>query len=400
MMARTAQKVTFQIAGVWMFLRILTSLAAAAFSWLKPITALEIQIPVWPPAQNLPAWLERVLVAPWARYDAIWFEHILTQGYKAGDGSTSFHPLFIWLSYPLYRLGVGASVSLMIMSTLATLAFLVLFYRLARLDLEPATAWSALLLMATFPVAFILFAPYTESLFLVWATATLFSIRREWWGRAALFSFLAALSRQQGLFLALPLAWGVGEASRKSLQGGSRHWWAWLAPVAAPAGLAAWAVYRIGYLHEGKLDFSNIQGLIYSALLSPSADKIIAGQAFRWPWEAFAIAVSKAIHTPELNVFVNLALGIGFLIAFVIVWRYLHGGDRLYCLAIIVVSFCATTGEYAYASLPRHLFLATPVFIGLAAALQKWRYKPVLLACQTLGLIFLIYIYVLNGWIP
>jgi hypothetical protein len=80
MMTRTAQKITFQIAGVWLFLRILTSLAAAAFSWLKPITALEKQIPAWPPAQNLPAWLERVLVAPWARYDAVWFEHILVQG--------------------------------------------------------------------------------------------------------------------------------------------------------------------------------------------------------------------------------------------------------------------------------------------------------------------------------
>jgi hypothetical protein len=140
--------------------------------------------------------------------------------------------------------------------------------------------------------------------------------------------------------------------------------------------------------------------LIYSAFLSPSADKIIAGQAFHWPWDAFAIAVSKAIYAPELNVYVNLILGIGFLIAFIVAWKYLHIADRLYCLAVIVVSFCVTTGQYAYVSLPRHLFLATPVFIGLAAALQKWRYKRILLACQALGLVFLIYIYVLNGWIP
>jgi hypothetical protein len=173
-----------------------------------------------------------------------------------------------------------------------------------------------------------------------------------------------------------------------------------LAPLAAPAGLAAWSFYRISYLHEGKLDFSNIQGMIYSALLSPSAKKVIAGQAFRWPWQAFMVAVSKAIHTPELNVFVNLALGIGFLIAFIVAWRYMNIGDRLFSIAIILVSFSVTTGQYAYAGLPRHLFLATPVFIGLAAALQKWRYKPILLACQALGLIFLIYIYVLNGWIP
>ena len=383
-----------------MFLRFLTSLAAAAFSSLKPITSLEKQIPVWPPAQNFPAWLERILVAPWARYDAVWFEQILRRGYIAGDGSTSFHPLYIWLSTPLYRLGVDASVSLLVTSSLATLAFLGIYYRLARLDLEPATVWNALLLMVTFPVAFILFAPYTESLFLLSATAALYSIRRERWGLAALFSFLAALSRQQGIFLALPLAWGVWEASRKSLQGLKKVWPAWLAPLAAPAGLGAWSIYRIVYLHEGKLDFSNIQGMIYSTLLSPSADKVIAGQAIRWPWDAFMIAISKAIHSPELNVFVNLALGIGFLIAFALSWRNLHISDRLYSLAIIAISFSYTTGQYAYAGLPRHLFLATPVFIGLAATLQKCRYKQILLACQTLGLIFLIYIYVLNGWIP
>ena len=399
-MAKATQKTILQICGVWLFWRFLTSLAAAAFSVLKPITALEKQLLVWPPAQNFPAWLERVLVAPWARYDAVWFEQILTQGYIAGNGSTSFHPLYIWMSYPLYRLGVDASASLLIMSSLAALAFMGIFYRLARLELEPATAWMALLLMATFPVAFILFAPYTESLFLVWATAALYCIRRESWGLAALFSFLAALSRQQGIFLALPMAWGVWQASRKSLQGASKVGWAWLAPLAAPAGLAAWGYYRIGYLHEGKLDFSNIQGMIYSALLSPSANKVIAGQSVRWPWEAFMIAVTKAIHTPELNVFVNLALGIGFLIAFIVSWRYLNIGDRLYASAIILVSFSVTTGQYAYVSLPRHLFLATPVFIGLAAALQRFRYKPILLAAQSLGLILLIYFYVLNGWIP
>jgi Gpi18-like mannosyltransferase len=280
------------------------------------------------------------------------------------------------------------------------LALLGVFYQLARLDHDPATAWIALLLLTTFPVAFILFAPYTESLFLLWAAATFYSIRRERWGLAALFSFLAALTRQQGIFLALPIAWGIWETSKKSNHEIRRIWFAWLAPLAAPAGLGIWGIYRIGYLHEGSLDFSNIQRLIYSALLSPSADKVIAGQAFRWPWDAFIVAISNAIHAPELNVFINLGLGIGFLIAFIFAWRYLKIADRLYSLAIIVISFSVTTGQYTYVSLPRHLFLAFPVFIGLAEALQKSRQKQFLLACQTLGLIFLIYAYVLNGWIP
>jgi hypothetical protein len=399
-MEKATRKTIFQIVGVWLFMRCLTSLVAAAASFLRPITLIEKQISLWPPSQNFPAWLNRALVAPWARYDAVWFEQILTGGYVAGDGSTSFHPLYIWLSYPLYRLGLDAPLSLLITSTLASMVFLGIFYRLARLDHEPTTAWIALLLLVTFPVAFILFAPYTESLFLLWTAAALYSIRRERWGLAGLFTFLAALTRQQGIFLALPLAWGVWEASGKSLHGVRRIWCAWLTLLAAPAGLMAWGIYRIGYLHEGSLNFSNIQGFIYSALLSSSADKVIAGQAFRWPWDAFIVAISKVIHAPEISVFINLALGISFLIAFIIAWRYLTIGDRLYSLAIIVISFSVTTGQYAYVSLPRHLFLALPVFIGLAVALQKSRQRVLVLACQILGLIFLIYGYVLTGWIP
>jgi hypothetical protein len=399
-LGNTSRKKIIQIFGIWLFLRFLTSLAAAAFSILNPLTLIEKRIPLWPPARDLSAWLYRVLVAPWARYDADWFHRILTTGYMTGDGTTSFHPLYPWLSYPLYRLGLDPNLSLLITSTLAALVLMGIFYRLARLEHEPSTAWVALVLLATFPVAFILFAPYTESLFLLWAVMAFFSMRKQRWVLAALFSFLAALTRQQGLFLALPLAWAAWEASGKTLKGAGRIWYAWLTPLASPAGLVTWAIYRIGWLHEGKLDFSNIQGFIYSAFLSPSADKVVVGQAFRWPWDAIMMAISKAIHAPELNVFVNLSLGIGFLIAFIIAWKHINIGDRLYSLAIIAVSFCVTTGEIAYISLPRHLFLAFPVFIGMAESLQKPRQRQILFAIQILVMLFLVFCFVDNYWIP
>jgi hypothetical protein len=381
-------------------LRFLTSLAAAAFSSLRPITPIEKQIALLPPAQNFIIWLHRVFVSPWTRYDAVWFWQILTRGYVAGDGSTSFHPLYLWLSYPLYRLGLDASLSLLITSSLATLAFLGIFYLYARLDHKSTTAWTALLLLATFPLAFILYAPYTESLFLLFAVSALYTIRRKQWGQAALFSFLATLTRQQGIFLSIPLVWEIWQASKKSLHAIGKTWTNWLAPLAAPLVLVAWGTYRIGFLHEKSLDLSSFQGLIYSAFLSPSANKVIADQAFRWPWDALILAFSKVIHTPDLSGFINLTLGIGFLIAFFLAWKHLMDAERIYCLVIILVSFSVTTGQYAYVSLPRHLFLAFPVFIGLAEALQKIQSKIFLIACQTIGYIFLIYCCVLNGWIP
>lgn len=399
-MDRDARKITFQIIGTWLFLRSLTGLIVAVISPLYPETAIEKNIALWPPAQDVLAWLNRVLVAPWNRWDANIFERILTRGYVAWDGTTSFNPLYPWTSWPLYRLGLDPILSLLITSSLAGLALFWIFSRLAALDLEPATAWTALLLLATFPAAFILFAPYSESLFLLWTALALYSMRRGRWGTVALSGFLAALTRQQGIFLALPIAWWAWEASGRSLRGVKKAWRAWLTTLAAPFGLLAWGIYRIGYLHEGGLDFSSLQGLIYSALLSPSANAIVPGQAFRWPWEAFGLVVSRAIHRPEINVIVNLTLGIGFVVAFIVGWRHLNIADRLYSLTIILVSFSVTTVDYSYISLPRHLLLALPVFTGLAAALRKPWQKQALIAAGIAGGMFLLVLYDFKQLIP
>ena len=399
-MKKFSRAILVQLLGAWLFLRCLTSLVVAAFSPLYPFTPLEKSMALWPPAPDILAWLERVLVAPWLRWDAVWFTRILVHGYRPWDGTTSFLPLFPWLSWPLYRLGLDPTFSLLVTGSLAAMLLFLVFYRLASLDLPPASAWTALLLFVTFPLAFILFAPYSESLFLLWTAAALYTMRGRRWGLAALFSFLAAITRQQGLFLALPLAWWAWEASGRSLGGVKRTWRAWAATLAAPAGLAAWAIYRIAVLHEGRLDFSNPQGLIYSALLSPSASIVVKGQAFAWPWNAFAVAVSKAIHTPEINVFVNLTLGVLFVAAFAAAWKHLHIAERIYSLAIILVSFSVTTGDYAYISLPRHLLLALPVFIGLAAALKKSWQRKTLIAIQIIGAMFLLVLYVFIQLIP
>ena len=397
---RRTQKTAFLIFGVWLFLRCLTSLAAAGFSSLDPVTTIEKNLVVWPPAQDFPAWLNRVFVAPWVRWDANWFKKILTIGYTAGNGTTSFHPLYPLLSWPLYRLGLDPTLSLLITSTVAALAFFAVFYLLAALEVGPDTARTALLLLAAFPIAFILFAPYSESLFLLWTALALYSMRTGRWELAAIFSFLAALTRQQGIFLALPMAWWAWEASEKNLHGIKKAWRAWLTTLAAPGGLVAFSVYRIGYLHEGSFNFYNPQGLIYSFLLSPSANAVIPGQAIRWPWEAFALVISRAIHRPEINVIFNLILGIGFLFAFIIAWKYLNIPDRLYSLAIILISLSATTIDLAYVSLPRHLFLAIPVFIGLAAALRKPWQKLLLISLQIPVMLFLLLICVFVQWIP
>jgi hypothetical protein len=385
----------------WGFLRIFLSAVAALFSQLRPPTSIEQQIAIWPPIAEIGLWLNRVILAPWLRWDAVWYVIILTTGYQAENGSTSFHPLYIWLSKPFYLFGFDPV--LMLTSSIAGLGLFWMFYKLASIDLSPERSRIALLLLVTFPISFILFAPYTESTFIFFTVLALYQLRERRWLWVALAVMLASLARQQGIFLILPMLWYVWEDYKTSLIGLLKAWRIWLALISAPMGLVIWAIYRLGYLHEGTLDVHNLQGFIYSALLSPSAKKIIPDQVLMWPWEALTNAVFKIADTMQIQGMINLSLGLGFILLFALAWKHMNPADRLYSLAVTLVSFSLSIGStstYVYMSLPRHLLPAVPVFIGLAGSLKKaWQQRAVI-GVQFSLQVFALMLYVFQTWIP
>jgi len=386
---------------VWLSFRLLNSVIAALFSSLYPVLPIEKDLMVWPPATNLGFWLYRVLLSPWLRWDAKHYVSLLEQGYVAGDGSTSFHPLYILFSKPFYLLRIDPLLSLLVISSLAALVFFCIFYKLAQIDLDTEKRKLALILLATFPLSLILFAPYTESLFLVFAAVALYEMRQRNWLLTALAIFLASLTRQQGVFLIFPVLWYIWEDSGRSLTGLAKIRYAWLAAIAAPSGLLIWAAYRIGYLHEGGLDYGNWQGFIYSALLSPSAKIIYSAQSFMLPWDVFLISTPRLFHSPDIQDLMTYAIGMAFVVLFVIAWKPLSIADRIYCVAIILISFSISSGPIRiYLSLPRHLMLAFPVFIGLAAALEKPWQRATIIGIQFFLQVFMLFLYVGHFWIP
>jgi len=389
------------ILALWLGLRLYTSLGAALFSAFRPITPVELNTPIWPPAADLGLWLNRLLLAPWLRWDAVWYRAIVVDGMLAGNGSTNFHPLYPILSTPLFWLGVDPLLSLMLTSTLAALGFFWIFQRFAGLDLPGEQSSMALILLATFPVALILFAPYPEGVFLFFSVLTLYEMRRQRWLAAALAAATASLARQQGIVLMLPMLWQAWEDSGRTVHGALKAWRGWLAALAAPAGLLLWAAVRIGYLHEGFLDTRTWQGFFYSVLLSPSSKAVVPDQALMWPWDAFAAVLPRLMHAPDVEDIMSVGLGIAFVALLVLAWRYMRPGDRIYSLAITLVSFSYFTGVgRVYLGLPRHLLLAAPVFVGLAAALQNRWQRVALIGVQLLLQVFMLFLYVTKAWIP
>jgi hypothetical protein len=326
---------------------------------------------------------------------------ILSEGYQSGNGADAFHPLYPWLAWPLTRLGLDPLLGLMLVGNLSTLAFLLLFERMAAFDSAPAQAENASLLLLSFPVAFILFAPYNEGLFLLLAGLTLLWARCHRWWCAGVTGALAVLTRQQGLFLVLPFAWELWESHQGNVSRLLRAWRCWLALGLIPLGFGLWVLYRAVVVGGNQLNFSSISDLVCSIFISPSAWQAEDSHAVTWPWHGLRLALVHLWNKPDLDLAINLVLSAAFVCATLLAWRQLRASYRLYVLAILASSFSYYAGTlHPYMGLPRHLFLAFPVFIGLEQiARSSWR-RLLWVGSGFAGSFFLLFLYVLKGWIP
>jgi len=129
--------------------------------------------------------------------------------------------------------------------------------------------------------------------------------------------------------------------------------------------------------------------------------KVVPTQAFLWPWQALALALMRLWQAPDRELSVNLVLSLGFLLAVIFSWRRLRLSYRLYVLAITLISFSYHTGMlHPYMGLPRHLFLAFPVFIGLAPLIRHHWQRLLIAGSGFAGILFLVFLFGLRGWVP
>lgn len=391
----------WQTAWLWLGFRLLMSLWAALCSALFPLTEPERMFVLWPPSAPLGAWLERVLLLPWQRWDTGAYLAIVRQGYRADDGTAQFHPLLAWLASPLAWLGASPLLALMLVSGLAGLALLLAFERLARLDLAPGQAGLATLLLCSAPAAFILWAPYTEALCLLWSVLCLLWARQGRWWPAGLAGALAVLTRQQGIFLLLPLAWELWEAAGRDWRRALARWRDWLALALPPAGLLFWLGYRAVALGDLRANYSDPQALIFSVLISPSSSKVVPMQAFLWPWQALGMALSNMLSHPNADLAIDLGMAAWFMVLVALAWPRLRASYRIYVAAIVLVSFAYYTGPiHPYMGLPRHLLLAFPVFVGLAPRLRPRSARLATVGLGLVGGLFLLLLYIGMIWVP
>ena len=145
------------------------------------------------------------LVAPAARWDAVWYLAIANDGYTEPARAAFFplYPLLVAAAQLVTGSGVVAGLAV---SLAALLVALTVLHRLAVLELGAPAAATAVVLVAVFPGAYCFSAVYSESVYLALSVAAIYAARVDRWAWAGILGMLAATSRSAGVVLVVPLA--------------------------------------------------------------------------------------------------------------------------------------------------------------------------------------------------
>ena len=107
--------------------------------------------------------LKILLTEPWFSYDTYYYFRIVAVGYEVGEITSIYHPLYPWLSTLAATLVRSPIAGLVIVSSIAGLGLTLVFYRLARLDVDHNSAWTATALLLCWPAAVSIFLPLHRS---------------------------------------------------------------------------------------------------------------------------------------------------------------------------------------------------------------------------------------------
>jgi len=175
-----------------------------------------------------------LLLASSARWDASWYLQIAHSGYGGDLARTAFFPLYPLLIHVVAWVVRSPVIAGALISLVAFAVALTLLHRLVRLDHSPRIAQVTVMLMAFFPMALFFSAVYTESLFLALSLATILNARQGRWVWAGVLGMLAALTRDGGVLLIVPVVLLMLYGPRAD---GER--WRWVRSGAAAGGPAA-----------------------------------------------------------------------------------------------------------------------------------------------------------------
>jgi hypothetical protein len=366
------------------FLAVRIGLAVVA---LAATALLPPQEPVgvsgWPPPQPGPG-IDNAVTA-WERFDALWFLRIADSGYRDGDGSAAFFPL-----YPMLVRGVSVVVgghplaAGLLVSNAALAAALAALYLLVARESSRRVARRTVLYLAIFPSALFFLAPYSESVFLLLVLLSFLAARSARWPLAGLAGAGAALTRSAGLMLVPALV--VEAASQLRRARGPSRWVALLWACAPAVGTAGYLWFWERLNGAGLTPFRQ-QGQWQREPAMPVAT-LVEGtrQAFRW----FGV-YAGGYHLLDWLIVVPC------LVLAVVAAMRLRPSYAVYAWGSILLPLSFVFPDRPLMSMPRFLAVVFPLHWALATVTER---RPgaheaaVAVSAGLLGLLTVLYV----GW--
>lgn len=177
-------------------------------------------------------------------WDGTWYRLIAEHGYtSAHDQATRFFPLWPLIGRFGGWIAGSPEMTLIVMSNLLALAAGALLHHLVIAETgNRDTARLAVRLFAISPPAFVLVLAYSESLFLALALAMIVALRSRRWWTAAVFGYLAGLTRPVASLLAISAAVALWQSGQR------RNFKNLISVAAAPLGtltFLAWSAFAL-----------------------------------------------------------------------------------------------------------------------------------------------------------
>lgn len=136
----------------------------------------------------------------WGNFDGFYYTSIAQRGYYSNEEPFfPFYPLIVNLVSSIFSL--PSLVSALLVSHLALIVSLIIIGKILLLDGKGSLVSFLWLIVLLFPSSFFYGAAYNDSLFLLWASLTIYFARRRFWGIASMGGALATLTRLNGLVL-------------------------------------------------------------------------------------------------------------------------------------------------------------------------------------------------------
>lgn len=331
------------------------------------------------------------LLAPLARWDAVWYLRIADSGYGDVRARAAFFPLYPalvrGLSAPFDASPGALLVAAYAISLAAFLGALVLLHRLVTLELGAPLARPALLLLGVFPAALYFGAPYSESVFLLLAVGAFYAARTERWAVAGWCAAGAAATRSAGVLLMLPLVllwWGSRERRPRDA--------AWI--LLAPLGVAAYALFL--QLAEGDpWRFLDVQDAWFRELKVPLAgawDGLVAawdGVRQIASGQSDVVYFDKAAGDPMRIAAINVMLFATLVFAVtacVGVFRRLPVAYGAWVAGSLLLPLSLPVTPQPLMSLPRFVAVLFPIFMWLALWCEERDATAQVAAASAIGL--------------